>query len=274
MLVAAVVLSTLAFAAALYLLHRLVELELGRRYALPTLALLALFPSALFFGLPYSESLFLLLSVGAFYAARTERWSLAGIAAAAASATRVTGVVLLVPLAILYLYGPRKLEARRAARGLRPRYRPNLSGAWLLLAPLGLVAYSVYLASATGDGLAWLHLQNVWQRSFDGPFAAVWQGAGAAADGVGQFIDKAQGQPLATPLRAGWQDLLNFGFLSFAAVALIGTLRRLPPAYGLYVLTSLALPLSTPRDPQPLFSLPRFVAVLFPLFMWLAIACE
>jgi hypothetical protein len=35
------------------------------------------------------------------------------------------------------------------------------------------------------------------------------------------------------------------------------------------VLAALALPLSYPVGPQPLMSLPRFLAVLFPLFMWL-----
>ena len=37
---------------------------------------------------------------------------------------------------------------------------------------------------------------------------------------------------------------------------------------------SLILPLSFPVTPQPLMSLPRFVGVLFPIFMWLAIVCE
>ena len=40
-----------------------------------TVWLVALFPAALYFGAPYSESLFLLVSVGAFYAARTGRWA-------------------------------------------------------------------------------------------------------------------------------------------------------------------------------------------------------
>ena len=52
-------------------------------------------------------------------------------------------------------------------------------------------------------------------------------------------------------------------------LAVIGVLRRLSPAYGAYVLAALALPLSFPVSPQPLMSLPRFLAVLFPLLMWL-----
>ncbi len=37
------------------------------------------------------------------------------------------------------------------------------------------------------------------------------------------------------------------------------------------MVAALALPLSFPVGPQPLMSLPRFLAVLFPIFMWLAL---
>ena len=61
-------------------------------------ALLAFFPAAVFFGAPYSESLFLLLAVGAFYAARTGRWAWAGACAGLASGTRSAGLLLLLIL--------------------------------------------------------------------------------------------------------------------------------------------------------------------------------
>ena len=57
-------------------------------------------------------------------------------------------------------------------------------------------------------------------------------------------------------------------------VACVGVWRRLPRAYGAWVAASLLLPLTFPVAPQPLMSLPRFVSVLFPLFMWLAIVCD
>src|SRR5215203_4382663 len=101
-LVAAYLVSGTAFLAALVLLYRLTELELGRRLARPTLLLLAVFPAALYFGAPYSESLFLLLAVGGFYAARTDRWAWAGACAGLASATRSAGLLLLIPLAMLW----------------------------------------------------------------------------------------------------------------------------------------------------------------------------
>src|SRR3954466_1020850 len=103
LLVAGYVVSLAAFFGALVLMQRLVSLELGsERVARLSVLLLAVFPGALWFGAPYSESLFLLLSVAAFYFARTERWALAGVAAALASGTRSAGIVLVVPLLILW----------------------------------------------------------------------------------------------------------------------------------------------------------------------------
>jgi hypothetical protein len=248
----------LALAGALVLLRQLVELELRPETARRTVWLLAFFPGALWLGAPYSESLFLLLSVGALYAARTGHWAWAGYCAALASATRSAGIVLLVPLVIMWWRG-------------RPR-----DLAWLGLAPLGLAAYSVYLALAKGDAFAYMHLQDVWYRSFAGPFGAVVDGTRAAWDGLLQLASGSREHLYFTsaggdPFTVAGHNLELFAFLVFALVAAVGVVRRLPRPYSAYVVAALALPLSFPVAPQPLMSLPRFLAVLFPLFMWIAL---
>src|SRR4051812_32119878 len=64
LLVASFVVSLAALFGALYVMHRLVELELGSAgVARLSVLMLALFPGALWFGVPYSESVFLLLSL-------------------------------------------------------------------------------------------------------------------------------------------------------------------------------------------------------------------
>jgi len=264
LLVSAYVVSLACFLGALVLLHRLVAFEAGRTVANASVWLIALFPAAVYFGAPYSESLFLLVSVGAFYAARREHWAWAGILAAAASATRSAGLVLLVPLFLLWLDSrPRRTEAV----------------AWLALAPLGTAGYALYLGLEHGDALAFVDAQEAWFREFAGPFVGVWDGATAAWDGVRQLVDGSRENVYFD--RAGGDPDVNarinvvlFAFLVFALAAMVGTFRRLPRAYGAYMLAALALPLSYPVDPQPLMSLPRFVAVLFPLFVWLALVCE
>src|SRR3954464_4061035 len=134
LLVSAYLVSLAALVGALYLMHRLVSLELGSRsVAGDAVLMLALFPGALWLGVPYSESLFLLLSVGAFYAARTGRWAWAGGCAELASGSSSAGVVSGLPVVLLWW-------------GSRERRLGDL--AWLALAPLGLIVYSVYLAAS------------------------------------------------------------------------------------------------------------------------------
>jgi hypothetical protein len=76
------------------------------------------------------------------------------------------------------------------------------------------------------------------------------------------------------PFRVAAVNVTLLGFLVFAVVACVGVWRRLPSAYGAWVTAALLLPLSFPVGPQPLMSLPRFLAVLFPIFMWLGLVCE
>ena len=279
-LIAGVAVSVLAFAVALMLLYRLVELELDAEVARVTVLLLAFCPMAYFFSAVYSESLFLALSLGCIWQARTGRWASAAVFGALAAAARNGGVALLVPMVLLFLYGPRAdrapvtlPSAASRVRRLLPRYRPTPSLAWAALVPAGLGTYVLALALTTGHGLAPFHAQQVWFRHFAGPFGGVWAGAVAAWDGLRQllhgpappvYFTNAGGDPLVV---AG-QNLMLFGFLALGAVALVGALRRLPLAYGAYCLVALALPLSYPVTPQPLMSLPRYEVVLFPLFMW------
>jgi hypothetical protein len=245
-ILAGALVSLACFGVALVLLHRLTALELGEPAARMAVLALALFPGALFFSMVYSEALFLALSVGAVYAARTGRWAWAAAAGALAASSRSAGVLLLVPLALLWLRppggGPRRLR----------------DAAWLALVPAGLAAFCLALALGGGDALAPMHAQDTWFRSFAGPFAGAWDGVTAAWRGVHDL-----GRPGAR------HDVMLVTFLVAAVPAVIGVVRRLPAAYGAYVLSALALPLSWPVGPQPLMSLPRFLAVLFPLFMWL-----
>jgi hypothetical protein len=264
LLLAAYAVSLAAFLGALVLLHRLTELELGRRLARPTLLLLAVFPAAVYFGAPYSESLFLLLAVGAFYAARSGSWAWAGACAGLASATRSAGLLLLIPLVMLW-WGSQQRRPRDAA--------------WLLLGPLGIAAYAAWLGLVEGDALRFLDVQDAWSRELKVPLAGAWDGFVAAVDGVRQLASGSRSPvyfevAAGDPFRIAAINVMLFAALIFAVLACVGVWRRLPRAYGAWVGASLVLPLTFPVTPQPLMSLPRFVAVLFPIFMWLAIVCD
>jgi Mannosyltransferase (PIG-V) len=263
-LVAAIAISCAAFVVALAVLHRLAVIEVGPEGARWAVLSLALFPGALWFSAAYSESLFLMVSVGAVLAARQRRWVVAGLLGALAAATRSAGLLLMVPLALLWFDAWRGRDARAA----------DLM--WLTLVPVGLVAFCGYLALSGHPAGAPFAAQDTWHRSLAGPWGGVADGAVAAWDGARQLVHgsadrvyfmKAGGDPMAV----GRHNVALFACLVLAVPALIGALRRLPLAHGAYALTALLLPLSYPVEPQPLMSIVRFEAVLYPLFLWLGL---
>jgi hypothetical protein len=303
-ILAGVLLSLLALAAGLYGLHRLTTLEaarlrLPRGGEIARLAVLscALAPMAFFFSALYSESLYLALSVGVFLWARRGRWGLAATCAALAGATRSSGIVLVLPLALLYLYGPRGDRppdreraavpatgsgTRAGASGvrslarLRPCYRLRADSLWILVVPAGLGLYMAHLALAGGDPLSPFDAQSGWSRHFAGPYGGVWDGLRAAWQGARQLLSLQRAHlyfPVAggSPTIAAGHNLLLLAFLLAGVVSIVGVLRLLPFAYGAYALGALALPLSYPVASQPLMSLPRFLLVLFPLNIWFAV---
>lgn len=137
LIVAGVLVSLCAFAAALYGIHRLTTLEFARtelvgdrqpeQIARLAVLVMAFTPMALFFSAIYTESLFLASSVALFWSARHGRWAWVGLAGALAVATRSTGFVLALPALVIYFYGPREDRPQTArARTLLPA-RPAAS---------------------------------------------------------------------------------------------------------------------------------------------------
>src|SRR4051794_16043256 len=253
---AGIAMSTACAAVALTVLHRLVALDYGPGVARGAVLATAFMPMSFFLSAVYSESLFLMLSVGTVYAARTDRWAWAGVLGGLSAATRSAGVVLLVPLVLLWwdAQGPRR------ARDLL----------WLALVPAGVGAYCLYLWATGGDPHAPFAAQDVWFREFAGPFLGAWDGLVAAWEGARQLLSGSREPVFFTqaggdPFVAARHNIELFAWLVAGLWALAIGLRRLPLAYIAYVVAALALPLSYPVVPQPLMSLPRFLLVLFPL---------
>jgi 4-amino-4-deoxy-L-arabinose transferase-like glycosyltransferase len=224
-----------------------------------TVYLLAFSPMAFFFSAPYTESLFLLLSVGAFYAARRERWWVAGAVAGLAAVTRNMGVLLVLPLAIMYFFPPGA-----------PRRPFRASAGFLLLVPLGLIAYSWHLHNAIGDWLGWVqsHGHGGLDRHLVGPVIATKDAVVDAANSIGHLAD-------ARPSEKHF-EINVFGLAALVAVVIgtVGVIRELGPAYGAYTLAGLIWITSAPNRHEALLSFPRYATVLFPLFIWLAVVCE
>jgi Mannosyltransferase (PIG-V) len=260
LLVGGALVSLVSFFAGLVIVHRLAELELGPAAARRTVWLLAFFPAALFFSAFYTEALFLALTAGAVYLARRGRFGWACAVGALASATRNTGVLVAVPIALLYLYGPREDRPGPGRHPIRP------DALWILLVPAGLVAFSIYQWARFGDPLATWHVQTFWSRGFHGPFSAVWYAIPKTWQATYELFTGSH-DTFESPIA----KLALGGALGLAVVSVVGLFRRMPVAYGAYVVVALFAPLSSPWPAHPLMSLPRFLAVLFPIHMWLAL---
>jgi len=232
MVLAGVLVSLTAGLAAFALLFRLTAAHLGIGPARHTVLFLALAPTSLFLGAVYSESLFLLLAVATFVAAERGRFWQAGTAGGLALLTRSAGVALLPALLVL---------AWRA-----PDRRRSLAGVALMPALFAL--YPLVLGIWIGRPLAFLEAQKV-----------VWERRLSPAGPLGGVVAALQER-----------ELLDLGVAAVLVVLGIVAWRRIGAAYGLYALTSVALPLTFVSDKVPLWSMQRFAIVVFPAFMALA----
>jgi len=170
----AVVVSNAAFAVAMVLLYHLGRPFLGGRRAALAPILLAIVPFGAAFAMAYAESLFLALSLGAFLAAERDRRAVAGVLLALACLTRLQGLVLVVPLLVLFL--------RRDAG------RPRISLLWLGLGPLAGAAYFAYVARLTGDLGAYGQAMVAWGRTGLGSTSGGSLAGGITAGGATAVI--------------------------------------------------------------------------------------
>jgi hypothetical protein len=248
---AGLVISNVAFLGALILLYRVTEIRFeNRATAARTVFYIASVPTAFFFSAMYTESLFLLLSVGVVYFAYEKRWGWAAVCGALCAATRSFGVFmwLIVVQEWLSTHGwtlsmirqPDSWQKLRAA--LRTDFRTLLV---ISCIPLGLFAYMLYLALTFGDPVAFWTTQIGWGRTSIGPIATILRDI--------QFVISG--------------NLPYFTYLNIAAFLVVLWMcipigRRLGAGYALYCLLSIILPVFSSTE-----SMIRYILVLFPVFM-------
>jgi hypothetical protein len=235
-------LNNVFFFLALVLLYKL-TLAFGYDDAIARRAIfyLAAFPASYFFSLAMTESLFVFLTVASFYAARREYWWAAGVIGLFASATRLTGILLLPALLVLSWQMYRSLQVRKILG--------------LLLVPFGLFAYMFHSWWLSGDALAFKHAAAAWGRN---PTLFLLSPL------INYVIN-----PYAIVLPWNIQ-LLNAiaGVLCLVCVYILA--RRREWALAFYTFMCVAMPLSSGM----LQSLGRYSMGFFPVFIALAIAAK
>jgi hypothetical protein len=241
-LIAGVAIANLCWIGLMVLLHKAIWNEKDRDTATRSLVYLSVFPTGFFLMAPYSESLFILLALSSLWSARRGNFWRAGLLGALASLTRLTGWILVVPLAYEYWSQSRKVAAGDA--GMSPLMEPGRRRFRAQLAAVGMPAVALL------GFLAWR-----------------WA-AGHAA--LGAIYERYWYQTVALP---GLDIVSAVGSLFFGGIARNNEfLRRLPLSYGLYSAMLLLFMLLPSSPVKPLYSFSRYALAFFPTYMLLGMA--
>ncbi|NEW07189.1 hypothetical protein GK047_14365 [Paenibacillus sp. SYP-B3998] len=247
------ILSNLCLIAAfVYMYFIALQRGLNERQARAVLLLAICYPASLYYSVPYTESLFLLLSAASIYYAGNKQYAWAFIAASLSTVTRVPGFVNL-----FFVIGTIGLN-----EGLKWSWRYVKWGAYSLLSLVPMGIFLLHMKIVSGDALAPFHEQSLhWFRYTTQPFK--------------NYIGYLQ-QPYFNT-SDGWDNgfiaftLSTALFLVFIVYFIMHVKRMLRERHELLFFVYGVLLIVIPFSSQPLFlvSVVRYMMVSLPLYYYI-----
>ncbi len=239
---AAVIVSNVALFAALIAFYALSLRHLTPDRGIWALWFLLLAPGAIGFSMSYTEGLFLIFACGAFFAAETRRPWAVGILLALAALTRVPGILLLLPIVVMYIG--------------RDGWRPTRDWIPLLLPIIALGVFFLYLWDLTGDPLATFSAQDYWRST--GP---------NAEELVATQVDETSEATMVISTAPSYVIGLWIATIAFYAFLFVYFRHdRLPAAYWIVALLGIVGVFASGK----LLSAPRYIVASFPFYWVLA----
>lgn len=207
----------------------------------------AVMPTSFFLNSVYTEPIFLTFALSSIYLVRCRHWWLAGFFAALAALTRNLGVFLFFFAAWEYW-----LEHRR---------QKGLSWAILslALAPAAFIGFMIYNELLLGNPVAFMTSQQSWGREFGWP----WD----------NFLRNLRLMPFIMPNTQAGIALDTFLVLLGLAGLVTATFSRrypIPPSYLAVAWLWFLIPLFSTSSFLPLYSMSRFLLVVFPIYLVIA----
>ncbi|MBE2224561.1 MAG: hypothetical protein IAF02_23685 [Anaerolineae bacterium] len=256
---AATLISNVAFIGLLIMLFIMTAHDLGQKSATRALIYLTFFPTGFFLLAPYTESLFIFLALASIWAARHNgRFWIAGLLGLLASLTRLTGWILVIPLAYEWWiqWGKPFLGQPRATRSRIKLFYGGVNLMAVGLPGLGTAVFLVYRGAVGIPSLPTIY-QEYWYQITGIPGT--------------DLIRALQSMFFGGISRQG-EFTLWFDF--FCVILLVVTtyfaFRRLNTTYGLYAVMLLLFMLLPVSEFKPLYSFSRYTLAFFPTFMILA----
>jgi len=241
--IAGQLISNMTFIVAMFGLWKIVRIDHKRKVAINTLILLVLFPTSYYFASVYTESLFLALAVWSFYAARQKKWFYAGLLGGLASATRIIGLALIPALLIEYWQYTKPKKYKKEVL-------------LLLLIPLGLLVYMVYLYRVTGDPLEFFNTVSIFGEQRSSSLILFPQVFYRYIFKILPNLNYSYFPVVFTT----WLEFITAGlFLTLSVVAF----KKLRLSYALYMAVSYLVPTLA----GSFSSMPRYILIIFPGFL-------
>lgn len=227
-----------------------------------------LFPTSFYFAAIYTEAIFFLFTVLAFWCARRRKWVLSGICGLLASAIRLTGIFLLPALLWEWQLSKFKVQSSKVkVKAQSSKQEVNifnishltshiLRSPILYLVPLGLISYMVYLQIAFGDALYFWHAQSVFGAArlgsgFVTPFQVMWRYMKILTSVSPQYYHY-------------WTAVWEFVAFIFAVVMLLFAHRQ---KVRLSYLIFSWLVVLVPTFTGTFSSMPRYISLAFPIYI-------
>jgi hypothetical protein len=206
--------------------------------AAKAMVLFAVFPGSFVLSFAYSEALFIVLAAACLLLLIDEKWLLAGLAAALATATRPNGVAVVFAC----------LVASAIAIRNKRQWSSLLA---VLIAPLGFVGFQLYVDDAAGERGIWFRVQReAWSEGTSFGVTAVENTFGF----------------LTSPFDSTADALTFLSLAPLVLMAYAAWKRRVPAPWIAFSVVIIALMLI----PETVTARPRFVFTAFPLFIALA----
>lgn len=230
----ALLLNAILGAVFVYLVGLIARRVYDARIASRAMILVCFFPGSFVLSFAYAEALLLVLAAGSLLALLHRRWLLAGACAAFATATRPNGVALVAAVLVAAV-----VECRRERR---LQWEPLAAAA---MAPLGFVAFQLYLGRRTGETLVWFRVQReAWAEGASFGWTALSKTWHFTLHPFASAVNTVTALCVAATI----------GFL------LVLWRAKLPPALTVYCLGIIALMLL----PATVTARPRFLFTAFP----------
>jgi hypothetical protein len=229
-------------------LYKLVRLDYSESIAFKAVLFLLIFPVSFFFSIVYTEGLFIFLIISCFYYARKKNWPVVAVLGFLLPLTRSIGVFAIIPLVFEY-YDLSFADIRPTKKFVADVIKKTKSSIlYLATIPLGAVSYMVYMYAKFGDPLIYIKAEEPWNTKFS-TFLTAWNNSGQQQ----QFL-----------------MVTNRAMMILAILMTIYLIvRKVRSSYVVYSAVFLFFYFSS----NNLQSIPRFVSVLFPLYLGLAIYC-